>query len=131
VAKTVADTSASKRHCKKGGSISRLSTSIVTDLLVVFRMPKNKPTSTGPMRMQPLERGSIMPTQGLPMMQLLEMRRSRRNRNNSQQGRSSPRGQSENNAEQFPAEAAGCPKELNNAALISGIDFLIQVVKVR
>jgi len=40
---------------------------IVIDLLTVFRMPKGKPTSTGPMTMQPFERGS-MPTQGLPMM---------------------------------------------------------------
>ena len=31
-------------------------------------MPKNKPI-TGPMRTQPIERASIMPTQGLPMMQ--------------------------------------------------------------
>jgi hypothetical protein len=30
-------------------------------------MPKNKPT-TGPMRTQPIERASIMPTQVLPMM---------------------------------------------------------------
>jgi hypothetical protein len=40
----------------------------VTDPLAVFRMPKSKPKSTGPMTMQPRERGSIMPTQGLPMM---------------------------------------------------------------
>jgi hypothetical protein len=39
----------------------------LTDLLAVFRMPKSKPTSPGPMTMQPLERGS-MPTQGLPRM---------------------------------------------------------------
>ena len=38
------------------------------DLLAVFRMPKRKPTPTGPMRMQPIEHGSILPTQGLPMM---------------------------------------------------------------
>jgi hypothetical protein len=31
-------------------------------------MPKTKPTSTGPMRTQPTERGSIMPTQVQPMM---------------------------------------------------------------
>jgi hypothetical protein len=31
-------------------------------------MRKNKPKSTGPMTMQPRERGAIMPTQGLPMM---------------------------------------------------------------
>jgi hypothetical protein len=40
----------------------------MTNLLAVFRMQKSKPTSTVPMKMQPLERGSIMPTQGLPMM---------------------------------------------------------------
>jgi hypothetical protein len=37
-------------------------------LLAVFNMHKGKPTPTGPMRMQSLERGSTMPTQGLPMM---------------------------------------------------------------
>ena len=50
--------------------MERLSVQVVgfvTDLLAVFRMPKSKPTSTGPMTMQPVERGS-MPTQGLPMM---------------------------------------------------------------
>jgi hypothetical protein len=31
-------------------------------------MPKSKPTLTGPMSTQPVERGSIMPTQALPMM---------------------------------------------------------------
>ena len=31
-------------------------------------MPKSKPTSAGPMTMQPREHGAIMPTQGLPMM---------------------------------------------------------------
>jgi hypothetical protein len=41
---------------------------VLTDPLAVFRMPKRNPTSTGPMTMQPLERGSIMPTQGLPIM---------------------------------------------------------------
>jgi hypothetical protein len=69
VAKTAAGTFASKRHCiKKATRKGRLSASIVTDLLAVFKMPKSKPTPTGPMRMQPLERGSIMPTQGLPTM---------------------------------------------------------------
>jgi hypothetical protein len=34
----------------------------------VFKMPKSKPPPTGPMSMQPLDRGSVMPTQGLPMM---------------------------------------------------------------
>jgi hypothetical protein len=40
----------------------------LTDPLAVFRMPKRKPTSAGPMTMQPVERGSTMPTQGLPIM---------------------------------------------------------------
>jgi len=40
----------------------------LTDPLAVFRMPNRKSTSTGPMTMQPLERGSIMPTRGLPIM---------------------------------------------------------------
>jgi hypothetical protein len=31
-------------------------------------MPKGKPTPIGPMRTQPIERGSIMPTQVLPLM---------------------------------------------------------------
>jgi hypothetical protein len=31
-------------------------------------MPKGKPTPIGPMRMQPIERGSIVPTQVLPLM---------------------------------------------------------------
>jgi hypothetical protein len=31
-------------------------------------MSKGKPTPIGPMRMQPIERGSIMPTQVLPLM---------------------------------------------------------------
>jgi len=43
---------------------------------------------------------------------------------------SSPRRQSENNPEELPAEAARRPKG-QNAALVSGIDFLIKVVKVR
>jgi hypothetical protein len=35
----------------------------------MFEMPESKkPVPTGPMRMQPLDRGSGMPTQGLPMM---------------------------------------------------------------
>jgi hypothetical protein len=34
----------------------------------VVRMPKRKSTSAGPMTMQPLERGSMAPTQGLPIM---------------------------------------------------------------
>ena len=42
--------------------------SIVVALLGVFRMSKSKPKSTGPMTMQPLERGSMMSTQGLPVM---------------------------------------------------------------
>jgi hypothetical protein len=40
----------------------------VTNLLARVTMPKRTPTSTGPMTMQPLERGLIMPTQGLPIM---------------------------------------------------------------
>ena len=44
-------------------------------------------------------------------------------------GGSSPRGQSENNAEELPAEAAGCSKGQDDA-LVSGIDFPIQIVKV-
>jgi hypothetical protein len=43
---------------------------------------------------------------------------------------SGPRRESENNAGQLPTEAAGCPKALN-AGLISGINFLIKVAKVR
>jgi hypothetical protein len=34
----------------------------------LFLMPKSKPTSTGPMNMQPAEHGSIAPTPLLPMM---------------------------------------------------------------
>ena len=36
------------------------------------RMPKNKPT-VGPMRTQPIERGSIMPTQMSPLMPTVGM----------------------------------------------------------
>jgi hypothetical protein len=43
----------------------------LTDPLAVFRMPKRNPTSTGPMTMQPRERGSIMPIQGLPIMPIV------------------------------------------------------------
>jgi hypothetical protein len=53
---------------KDGGSKGPPSTSIVIDLLAVFRMPKSKQTPTGPMSTQPIERGSTMPTQVLPMM---------------------------------------------------------------
>jgi hypothetical protein len=42
---------------------------------------------------------------------------------------SSPRRQSENNAEELAAEAAGCPKG-QHAALVSGVDVPIEVVKV-
>jgi hypothetical protein len=45
-------------------------------------------------------------------------------------GGSSPRRQSENNAEEFPAEAARRPKG-QHAALVSGVDFLIKIAKVR
>jgi hypothetical protein len=45
-------------------------------------------------------------------------------------GGSNPRCQSENNAAKVSAEAAGCPKE-QDAALVSGINFRIQIVKVR
>jgi len=69
VATTVADTSVSERYRnKKGGSRGPHSTSIVIDLLAVFRMPKSKPSPTGPMRTQPTQNGSTMPTQVLPMM---------------------------------------------------------------
>jgi hypothetical protein len=68
VAKTVAGTFASKRHCIKGRpERAAFSTSIVTDLLAVFKMAKSKPRLSGPMRMQPIDHGSIMPTQGLPV----------------------------------------------------------------
>jgi len=53
---------------RETGSKGPLSKVIVTDLLAVFRMPKSKPTPTGPMRTQPIERGSIRPTQVLPLM---------------------------------------------------------------
>ena len=47
------------------------------------------------------------------------------------EGGSSARRQSENNAAKLPAEAAGCPKAQDAAQLDSGIDFPIQIVKVR
>jgi hypothetical protein len=53
---------------KKGGSKRADFPVILTDLLAVFRMPKNKPTPAGPMRTQPIDRGSIMPTPVLPLM---------------------------------------------------------------
>jgi hypothetical protein len=53
-----------KRAARKG----RFPQPFATDLLAAFRMPKSKPTATGPMRMQPIERGSIMATQVLPLM---------------------------------------------------------------
>jgi hypothetical protein len=68
VARTVARTSVSKRHRKNATRKGRPSTTIVTDLLVVLRMPQSKPAPTGPMRTQPTERGSTMPTQVQPMM---------------------------------------------------------------
>jgi hypothetical protein len=61
VAKTVAGTSVSKRYCnKKGGSKGPPSTSILSDLLTVFRMPKGKPTLTGPMKTQKSFRRACM-----------------------------------------------------------------------
>jgi hypothetical protein len=44
--------------------------------------------------------------------------------------RSSPRGQSENKPEELAAEAAGCSKG-QHAALVPGVDFPVNVVKVR
>ena len=41
---------------------------IAIDLFAVSSMSKSKPTPTGPMRTQPIERGSIRPTQVLPLM---------------------------------------------------------------
>jgi hypothetical protein len=53
---------------KKGGSKGPPSTSILSDLLAVSSMAKGKPTATGPMKTQPVENSSTMPTQVLPMM---------------------------------------------------------------
>jgi hypothetical protein len=132
VAKTAAGTFASKRHCiKRATRKDRLSTSIVTDLLAVFMMPKSKPTPTGPMRMQSLERGSIMPTQGLPGMPTAgKAAQTPQPKLQPTGGRSSPSRRGDNNAAKLPAETARRAKG-QDAALVSGIDFPIQVVKVR
>jgi hypothetical protein len=112
---------------RKGGFY----TLIVTDLLGVFRMPESKPTSTGPMRMQPLERGSIMPTQGLPMMPTAgKAAKTPQPKQQPTRAEAVPSRQSDHNAAKLLAEAAGCPKG-QHTALVAGVDFLIKVAKVR
>jgi hypothetical protein len=68
VAKTVVDTSVSKRQRNKRRPEGPPSTSILPDPVAVFRMPNSKPAPTGPMRTQPIENGATMPTQVLPIM---------------------------------------------------------------
>ena len=68
VAKTVAGTSASRPIAIKGGPNGPPFHIDRDRSLGVLRMPQNKLKSTGPTTMQPLERGAIMPTEGLPMM---------------------------------------------------------------
>jgi len=80
------------------------------------------------MRMQPPDRGSTVPTQGLP--NCWKGSEDATTETTADKGGSNPRCQSENNAAKLSAEAAGCPKE-QDAALVSGIDFPIQIVKVR
>jgi hypothetical protein len=83
-------------------------------------MLKNKPT-TGPMRTQPIERASIMPTPVLPMMPTA-------GKDGAEakiiKGGRSPCRKGENNAAQLLAEAAGRPE-----GLVSGVDFPIDTLK--
>jgi hypothetical protein len=72
-----------------------------------------------------------MPTQGLTMMPTVGKAAKPPQPKQQPTRAEAVRAANENNAEQFSAEAAGCPKGLDIAAVVSGIDFVIQVVKVR
>ena len=65
------------------------------------------------MRTQPIENGSTMPTQVLPMMPTVGVQREDgATEKRTHKDRSSPRRESENNAAELSAEAAGCPQGL-------------------
>jgi len=72
-------------------------------------MPKGKPTPIGPMRMQPVEPGSIVPTQVLPLMPAVGRRTKEdaATKKTTNKGGSNPRRKSEDNAAEFPPKAAG------------------------
>jgi hypothetical protein len=87
-------------------------------------MPKNRPT-TGPMRTQPIERASIMPTPVLPMMPTAgKAKTSMGPKATINKGGRSPDSEGENNAAQLLAEAAGRPE-----GLVPGVDFPIHLLK--
>ena len=86
-------------------------------------VPKNKPT-TGPMRTQPIERASIMPTPVLPMMPTAGKAETSMERKPKPTRADNPSGESKNNAAQLLAEAAGRPE-----GLVPGVDFPIHILK--
>jgi hypothetical protein len=128
VAKTVAGTSASKRHHnKKGGPNgppfidSSRSTRRVQDAQKQTKIYRLNDNATPRTRLDADTRAAYDANCG---------KGSEDAETTADKGGSSPRRQSENNAEKLPAEAARCPKG-QNTALVSGVDFLIKVAKVR
>ena len=86
-------------------------------------MPKNKPI-TGPMRTQPIERPSIMPTPVLPMMPTAGKAKTSMGRKPKPTRADDPSRESKNNAAQLLAETAG-----RLEGLVPEIDFPIHVLK--
>ena len=130
MAKTVAGTSVSKRHRnKKGGPNgppffdSSRSTRRVQDAEKQTKIYRPNDNATPRTRLDADTRAAYDANCGKGGEDAATETRA-------DKGGSSPRRQSEKNAEELPAEATGCSKG-QNTALVSGVDFLIKVAKVR